>query len=58
MLIATLCGLFERGVTSLPLHDSVLVAESQAAAAEQMMHATFTHFTGGARASIKTTISQ
>src|SRR5713101_400974 len=28
MLIATLCGLFERGVTSLPLHDSVLVAES------------------------------
>jgi hypothetical protein len=56
MLIATVLALFGRGITALPLHDSVLEAASQAAAAEETMRASFTRLTGGAHASLKTTV--
>jgi hypothetical protein len=57
MLIETLLQLFGRGITALPLHDSVLTAVSEAQAAEATMRAVFTTFTGGAPASLKTTIA-
>jgi hypothetical protein len=57
MLIATLRQLFTQGVTALPLHDSCLTAVSEAPAAEATMRAIFANLTGGADASIKTTIS-
>lgn len=56
MLIATLLELFGRGIAALPLHDSVLTGISEAPAAEATMRTVYVDFTGGASASIKTTI--
>jgi hypothetical protein len=41
MLIEVVTHLFSGGVTALPLHDAVLVAESQAALASDVMQAVF-----------------
>jgi len=41
----------------LPLHDSVLVPATEAAAAQETMQAVFGKFTGGTHISIKRTIS-
>ena len=57
MLVETLLRLFRRGITALPLHDSVLCAVSDAEIAEATMRAVFANFTGGARASIKISTS-
>jgi hypothetical protein len=58
MLIDTLLTLYAQGVTALPLHDSVLVAASDAPLAECAMHASFERSTGCARASLKTTFAE
>lgn len=46
MLIAIIGALFKRGIAALPLHDSVLVAASQADAARGTMRAAFEQATG------------
>jgi hypothetical protein len=55
MLIEVLLRLYAQNVTALPLHDSVLVAASEVGLAEEAMVAAFEHWTGGARAAVKTT---
>jgi hypothetical protein len=57
MLIETLLRLYRRGITALPLHDSVLCAVTDAPIAEATMRTVFANFTGGARASIKISTS-
>jgi hypothetical protein len=54
VLIEVVRRLFACGITALPLHDSVLVAKSEATTAEAVMGAVFGEFTGGAAVSIKT----
>lgn len=58
MLIEVLLRLFSGGVTALPLHDSVLVAASDAVIAEAAMGDAFGAWTGGLRASLKTTFAE
>lgn len=53
MLIAVVTRLFQSGVPALPLHDAVLVAESDAKAAKAMMEAAFCEGTGERRAFVK-----
>lgn len=50
MLIEVITQLFRMGVTALPIHDAVLVAESQAAVAEEAMQAAFYLRTNSRRA--------
>lgn len=57
MLIAALLRLYSQGIVALPLHDSVLVAASQAGVAQAAMEATFEEMTGSARACLKTSFS-
>jgi hypothetical protein len=57
MLVETLLQLFRRGITALPLHDSVLCPVSAAPIAKATMQNVFANFTGGAKASIKITTS-
>lgn len=57
MLIAIVQALFKQGITALPLHDSVLVARSDAETAKAAMEAEFKHRTGALRAFIKIDIS-
>lgn len=53
MLIAIVTALFKRGITALPLHDSVLVAQSHGEAAKTIMEAAFRQHTGSPRANVK-----
>jgi hypothetical protein len=53
MLIIVVNALFERGIAALPLHDSVLVAQSHGNAALNLMEAEFRRRTGAARAYVK-----
>lgn len=46
MLIAIVQALFKKRITALPLHDSVLVARSQAEAAKAVMKHAFEAYTG------------
>jgi hypothetical protein len=55
ILIEVVLRLFADGITALPLHDSVLVASQEVAAAEAVMTAVFAKKTAGGAASIKTT---
>ena len=55
MLIASVLQLFRRGITALPLHDSVLCAVSDTSIAEGTMRAVFANLADGAHASLKTT---
>ncbi|MBM6593028.1 hypothetical protein [Microvirga pudoricolor] len=57
MLIEALLRLYAKGITALPLHDSVLVASSEAGVAEEVMAEAFSQLTGGVRAKLKTTFS-
>ena len=45
ILIEALQTLFARGITALPLHDSVLVAASEAGATEEVMKEAFERVT-------------
>jgi hypothetical protein len=58
ILVDTLLTLYAQGVTALPLHDSVLVAASDARLAERAMHASFERSIGCACASLKTTFAE
>lgn len=53
ILLATLAALNSQGVTALPLHDSVLVARSDAQRAQLAMEAAFASCTNHLRASVK-----
>jgi hypothetical protein len=53
MLIFAVTALFKRGVTALPLHDSILTAQSQAETARHVMEAIFREHTGASRAFVK-----
>ena len=53
LLVSVVTALFKDGVTALPLHDSVLVAQSHAAMAKGFMEQEFKHRTGSARAFVK-----
>jgi hypothetical protein len=53
LLVSVVTALFKDGVTALPLHDSVLVAQSHAAMAKGFMEQEFKHRTGAARAFVK-----
>jgi len=53
MLVSVITALFKKGITALPLHDSVLVARSQAETAKRFMEAEFWHRTASARAFVK-----
>lgn len=53
ILIAVVTALFKRGITALPLHDSVLVARSHGEAAKKVMEEAFRQHTGSARATVK-----
>jgi hypothetical protein len=46
MLIPVIIHLFKEGITALPLHDAVLVAQSRASAAMETMQAEFRLRTG------------
>lgn len=58
MLIAIVQVLFKQGVTALPLHDSVLVARSDAETAKAAMEAEFKRRTGALCAFVKIDIGQ
>lgn len=53
MLIAVVTHLFASGITALPLHDAVLVAEPHAEAAKAAMEHEFRFRTGQSRAFVK-----
>ena len=53
MLVSVVTALFKDGITALPLHDSVLVARSQASTAKSVMEQEFRRRTGSARAFVK-----
>lgn len=53
MLVAVVTKLFEQGVTALPLHDSVLVAQSNAEITQRVMEDAFRNATGSRRAFVK-----
>lgn len=53
ILIRALQQLSHEGVTALPLHDSVLVARSEAEPAKRIMEIAFAEFYAGARAKLK-----
>lgn len=53
MLIAVMTHLFKNGITALPLHDAVLVAQSRREAASKAMQEEITHRTGSRRAAVK-----
>src|SRR5665213_990949 len=53
LLVSVITALFKKGITALPLHDSVLVARSQAETAKRFMEAEFWHRTASARAFVK-----
>ena len=55
ILIEALGHFAHRGITALPLHDSVLVAESDAEAAEGILAEAFALFAQDARAKLKVT---
>jgi hypothetical protein len=57
ILIEALRYLAHRGITALPLHDSVLVAGSDAEEAEGMITVAFARFTGDSRAWLKVTFA-
>jgi hypothetical protein len=57
ILIEALGHLAHRSITALPLHDSVLVAESDADAAEAIMAEAFALFAHDARAKLKVTFA-
>jgi hypothetical protein len=57
ILIEALAHFAHRGITALPLHDSVLVAESDAEAAEGIMAEAFALFAQDARAKLKVTFA-
>lgn len=46
MLISVISHLFKNGITALPLHDAVLVAQSHAETAKKAMEDEFAHRTG------------
>lgn len=52
ILISVLLRLFAQGITALPLHDSVIVAQSHEEAARDAMQAAFGEYTGQARAKL------
>jgi hypothetical protein len=52
ILVLALSGFIHRGITALPLHDSVLVARSETAAAESIMREAFAYYTDKARAKL------
>ena len=58
ILIEALGVFAGRGITALQLYDSVLVAESEAAAAKGVMADAFALFTNDARAKLKVTFAQ
>jgi hypothetical protein len=53
ILISVVTQLFKAGITAAPLHDSVLVARSNADAVKRLMEAEFTRHTGSVRAFVK-----
>ncbi len=53
ILIEALQALFAKGITALPLHDSVLVAASEAGAAEEVMKEAFARVTGESGGKLK-----
>lgn len=57
MLIGIITHLASRGVTALPLHDAVLVAESKAHVAADAMQAAFGMWTGSSRAIVSSEFS-
>jgi hypothetical protein len=57
MLIAVITHLFKSGITALPLHDAVLVAESRAQSAKEAMQAEFSHRTGSSCAIVSIKVS-
>jgi hypothetical protein len=58
MLIEVMLRLYSQKVTALPLHDSVLIAASEVALAEEAMETAFSKWSGGARAKLKTTFAK
>jgi Sel1 repeat len=57
ILIRALGHFAHKGITALPLHDSVLVAKSDATVAEEIMAEAFGMFANDARAKLKVTFS-
>ena len=53
MLVRIVTALFENGITALPLHDAVLVAQSHAETAREFMQAEFTFRTGSSCGIVK-----
>ena len=53
ILIKALHGCYVNGITALPLHDSVLVARSEAEAAKAIMEQAFEEATGESRGKLK-----
>lgn len=53
ILVEALLTLYSQGVTALPLHDSVLVAASEAEAAKAVMEEAFERATGESRGKLK-----
>jgi hypothetical protein len=56
LLVSVVTALFKNGITALPLHDSVLVAQSHAATAKAFMEQDFMRRTGASRAFVKVDI--
>jgi hypothetical protein len=57
ILIQALASFAHRGITALPLHDSVLVAKSEAEEARGVMADAFGLYASDARAKLKVTFS-
>lgn len=53
MIIAALENLYRRGIDALPLHDSVLVAQSHATTAREILEAVFDRYTGNGCATVE-----
>ena len=53
ILVDVITNLFRSGITALPLHDAVLVAESQARTAKEVMEYELARRTGYRRATVK-----
>jgi len=58
ILIEAMLDLYARGVAALPLHDSVLVAASEAEVARAVMEEAFERATGESRGKLKIDFGQ